>query len=44
MRNPEHWQAMRLAARKRYEEVFTWKAFTTTLFSYIEAAGLSKAR
>jgi glycosyltransferase involved in cell wall biosynthesis len=34
---PERWQQMRASARKRYEEVLTWKSFVKTLAPQMEA-------
>lgn len=38
--DPQAWQRMRVAARKRFEEHFTWKAFVTALLAHAQAAGL----
>lgn len=43
VRDPATWQRMRSAARKRYEEHFTWKAFVQRLMAEVEAAGLVKS-
>lgn len=43
VRDPETWQRMRTAARKRYEEHFTWEAFVQRLMVEVEAAGLVKS-
>lgn len=44
-RDAARWQAMRSAARKRAEEVFTWDAFANALVAQVEASGLvNKAR
>lgn len=40
VRDPALWQRMRTAARKRYEEHFTWEAFVQRLMSEVEASGL----
>lgn len=40
VRDPGSWQRMRTAARKRYEEHFTWAAFVHRLMAEVEAAGL----
>lgn len=38
--DPQAWQRMRQAARKRFEEHFTWKAFVTALVAEAQEAGL----
>lgn len=43
VRDPEMWQRMRTAARERYEEHFTWRAFVQRLLAEVEAAGLINA-
>lgn len=35
--DPQRWQAMRSAARKRYEELLTWDAFADRLLAYVDA-------
>ena len=43
--DPQAWQRMRQAARKRFEEHFTWTAFVTELMRKVQEVGLvSRAR
>lgn len=42
VKEPARWQAMRLAARKRYEEVLNWDAFVRSMTTYAEELGLIK--
>ena len=45
VRHPDHWQAMRQAARARYESTLNWEAFVERLLYEAQEAGLiSSAR
>lgn len=43
LQHPEQWQAMRTAARRRFEQHFTWPAFVDGLVGHLSAAGLIKS-
>ena len=42
--HPEQWQAMRSAARQRYERLLNWDAFTERLLGYVDALPSRSAR
>lgn len=42
--HPEQWQAMRIAARQRYEQLLNWDAFADRLLGYVDALPINSAR
>ncbi len=43
LHHPAKWQAMRAAARQRFEQHFTWPAFVDGLVDHLSASGLIKS-
>ncbi|MBK9758766.1 MAG: glycosyltransferase family 4 protein [Flavobacteriales bacterium] len=42
--HPEQWQAMRIAARQRYEQLLNWDAFADRLLAYVDELPSRRAR